>query len=86
VDYFDLVTGTSTGGLITAIITNPSTKDPTLSLFTAISIAATIFPQIKYKLASGTCSSEPLSYFIHHQQDLLMINGPSLSLALQLET
>ncbi|CAK9224381.1 unnamed protein product [Sphagnum troendelagicum] len=46
-DYFDLVTGTSTGGLITAIITNPSTKDPTLSLFTAISIAATIFPQIK---------------------------------------
>ncbi|CAK9225186.1 unnamed protein product [Sphagnum jensenii] len=47
VDYFDLVTGTSTGGLITAIITNPSTKDPTLSLFTAISIAATIFPQIK---------------------------------------
>ncbi len=30
--------------------------------------------------------SEPVSYFIHHQQDLLMINGPSLSLALQLET
>jgi hypothetical protein len=25
--------------------------------------------------------SEPLSYFIHHQQDLLMINGPSVSLA-----
>jgi hypothetical protein len=75
------------------MITTPSTKDPTRPLFTAkgvtdlyISIAATIFPQIKYKLASGTCSSEPLSYFIRHQQDLLMINGPSLSLALQLET
>jgi patatin-like phospholipase/acyl hydrolase len=54
VDYFDLIAGTSTGGLITAMITAPSTEDRTRPLFTAkevtnfyLKYAAKIFPPTK---------------------------------------
>ena len=52
VDYFDIIAGTSTGGLITAMISSPSTEDPNRPLFTAKEVmqfyqkyANKIFPQ-----------------------------------------
>jgi patatin-like phospholipase/acyl hydrolase len=52
VDYFDIVAGTSSGGLITAMISSPSGDDSDRPLFTAREVmqfyqnyATKLFPQ-----------------------------------------
>lgn len=55
VDYFDIIAGTSTGGLITSMISSPSSVDSDRPLFTAKQVvqfyrkhASKVFPPARY--------------------------------------